>query len=86
MPLSIEELKYRLANAGRHGIHDQLVKMAREKGYRYFQLKNRDAYAIYDAETNEPISGKKLIPGKEALRLMETLVRHDQLHGDNDPG
>jgi hypothetical protein len=84
MPLSIEELRYRL-KTGRTSEHDRLVRTARERGYRYFQLKNSDAYAIYDAATNEQVSGKKLIPAKEALRLMETLVRHSELHGDNDP-
>jgi hypothetical protein len=62
----------------------QVQKMARERGYRYFKLRNGDAYALYDVETDEKISGKKLIPAKEALELMSRRVRHFELHGDND--
>jgi hypothetical protein len=83
MPLSIEDLRDRLA--GRPLLPDRVQRTARDRGYRFFRLKKYDAYAIYDNATNEKVSGKKLIPGEEAIRLMETLVRHSELHGDNDP-
>jgi hypothetical protein len=91
MPLSIEDLRRRLANAGKPyalrelSPHQQLVKMAHERGLRYFRLKERDRYAIYDNETSKKISGKKLIPAKEAIELLSAYVRHSELHGDNNP-
>ena len=80
MPLSIEELRKRLHLPFQP---DPLQKMAREKGYRYFRLKEYDRYAIYDNETNEKVSGKKLISAKEAIEIMSTRVRHGELHTDN---
>jgi hypothetical protein len=82
MSLSIEELKERLANVG---LHDRLVRTARERGYNYFRLQTKNAYAIYDKETDEKVSGKMLISAKEAIELMEIRVRHSELHGDFDP-
>ena len=75
MPLDFEEIRDFLT----------VQKMARERGYRYFKLRSGDAYALWDEATDEKVSGKKLIPAKEALELMSRRVRHAELHGDFDP-